>query len=221
MLAIDCDRATTAALRYGGYMVRTLPGWKRASNRLGREQFGAIVVDLDRAADAEEAVRELRLRTDIPILAVGAHTDETYRIAILDAGADDYLPEPFGVEALLAYLRARLRRTVTTEDDSPVVTSAFTIHLADRRVVLADGEEQPLAPLEWRVAEILLRRAGHLVPQDEVLTALWGSEGLHKGYHLRALMSAIRHKLEPDPGRPRYFVTVAGLGVKFEPDKAR
>ena len=217
VLVVDCDRATSAALRYGGYEVKTTAGLNRASGLLRREHFGAIIIDPGGGDDAAQTIQELRLRTDIPIIAIGLRTDEIHEVAVLDAGSDDYLPQPVGAEELLAHLRARLRRTTSAGDEPPVITSAFTIYLADRRLVLADGEERGLSPLEWRVIEILVRRARHLVPLDDVLLALWGSEGLHKGYHLRSLMSGIRRKAEPQPGHPQYFITVAGLGLKFEP----
>jgi two-component system KDP operon response regulator KdpE len=218
VLVVDCDRTTAGALRYGGHEIKTVAGWKRAGSLLRRGHFVAVIIDPGGGDDAGRTIHELRLRTDLPIIAIGHRTDETHAVAVFDAGADDYLPRPVGSEELLAHLRARLRRTTSARDEPPVVTSAFTIHLADRRLVLADGDEPALSPLEWRVTEILVRRARHLVPLDDVLLALWGSEGLHKGYHLRSLMSGIRRKAEPEPAHPQYFITIAGLGVKFEPD---
>jgi two-component system KDP operon response regulator KdpE len=221
VLVVIGDRPTAAALRYGGYEVRTAPSLKRAGSLLRRERFAVVVLgpsvnDEDRA----RLTRELRLRTDLPIIALGPNPDELHAVRLLDAGADDYLSTPIGSEELLAHVRARLRRARHPEVEEPIVTPAFTIHLDDRRLVLANGSEPKLSPLEWRLIEILAGRAGHLASQPEVLANLWGSEGAHKGYHLRALMAGIRKKTEPEPSHPRYFITVPGLGVKLETDRS-
>lgn len=132
--------------------------------------------------------------------------------------ADDYLTKPYGTDELLARLRAVLRRSRPPEDDAPIVTDDFVIDLSDRRFVGADGTEVPRSPTEWRIVEVLVRHPGHLVTQTDVLPLVWRPEAINKTEHLRVHMANIRRKVEPDPARPRYFLTVAGLGLRFVPE---
>jgi two-component system KDP operon response regulator KdpE len=166
-------------------------------------------------------VAELRARTEAPIIVVSSRGDELDKVAVLDAGADDYVIKPFGVDELLARLRAVLRR-ITARDpdddnDTPIATADFTIHLADRRLVGTDGREIHLTRVEWRMVEVLAQRAGHLVPHEKLLVAVWGPKGLEKPGNVRVNMAHIRAKVEPEPTHPRYFVTAPGLGVRFDP----
>jgi two-component system KDP operon response regulator KdpE len=138
--------------------------------------------------------------------------DEVSKVSVLDAGADDYLTKPFGIAELLARLRATLRRSSHPVDESPVTTADFTIHLADRRWLPADGSEVRLTPTEWKVVEMLVNRPGHLVTQAELLQAIWGPKAIERTEYLRVHMTTIRRKVEPDPAHPRYFLTAPGLG---------
>jgi two-component system KDP operon response regulator KdpE len=170
---------------------------------------------------AVETISALRAQTDIPIVVVSATTFEWDKVAVLDAGADDYSAKPFAVEELLARLRAVLRRVTLMDNvDLPVTTADFTVHLNDRRWIQRDGTEVRLTPTEWRLVEMLIRRAGHLVTQAELLEGVWGAKGIDKPHYLRVQLVAIRRKVEPDPAHPRYFITAAGLGLRFDPDGA-
>jgi two-component system KDP operon response regulator KdpE len=209
-------RRAATALRLAGYTVESTTGAARTGSLLRRLRLDAVIVDPD-AAPAD-TISSLRAQTDIPILVVSATADEWDKVAVLDAGADDYITKPFGVEELLARLRAVFRRSrhpATT--DEPVTTAEFAIHLADRRWIRADGAEIRLTPTEWRFVEILASHPGHLVTQTEVLQKVWGPKALDKPHYLRVQIAAIRRKVEPDPARPRYFITAPGLGFRFEP----
>jgi two-component system, OmpR family, KDP operon response regulator KdpE len=217
VLVVDPDwsgrRGTVAALRYGGFEVETVGSVKEAGRRLRSRRYVGIIVDPGR--QSATMVFELRARTDAPIIVVSASDERVHRIDCLDAGADDYLTLPFDPEELLARLRAVLRRTVSVEDEPPIVTDDFTIELAERRVVRNDGTEVPLSPIEWKLVEALVRRAEHLVTREELLASVWGPDAVEKTHYLRVHMASIRHKLEPDHAHPRFFVTVPGLGLKF------
>jgi two-component system, OmpR family, KDP operon response regulator KdpE len=210
-------RVTAAALRFAGYTVETTSTSARVAALLRRRQLDALVLD---PADTGpvETVSALRAQTDIPIIVVSATAAEWDKVAVLDAGADDYLSKPFGVEELQARLRVALRRGPITEAADPAVTTPdFTIHLRDRRWIRCDQTEVRLTPIEWQLVEMLVRRAGHLVTQAELLQAIWGPNAKEKTHYLRVYLTGIRHKVEPEPSRPRYFITAPGLGLRFDP----
>jgi two-component system KDP operon response regulator KdpE len=211
---VPSRRATAAALRYGGFETDTSPSARDAGRRLRRRRYDGIIVDPGEAAAA--GVAELRARTDVPIIVLTADETRDHVIACLDAGADDHLVRPVDPEELLARLRAVLRRTIAPVDEPPTITSDFVIELADRRILRPDGSEVQLSPIEWKLVETLVQHAGHLVTREELLSKVWGPDAVDKTQYLRVHMASIRQKLEPDPSRPRYFVTAPGLGLKFD-----
>jgi two-component system KDP operon response regulator KdpE len=224
VLVADSDpearRTTSAALRLRGYTVETARTLTQAGSLLRRRRLEALIVD---PSDDQpiEVVQALRLGTDIPIIVVSPRDDQWDKVSLLDAGADDYLTKPFGLEELLARLRVALRRAVHRLDDAPPIrTPHFTIHLADRRWLPAAGPEVNLTPTEWKLIETLVGRQGHLVTHCELLQAVWGPKALDRPEYLRVYLASIRRKVEPEPARPRYFITAAGLGHRFDSEGA-
>ena len=215
----DARRAAAAALRFAGYTVETARTTRQCRSLLRRGTIGAVVVDPGGVTENPlELVATLRATTSVPIIVVSPSSDEADKVAALDAGADDYLTKPYGVEELLARLRAGLRRAAGDEEvEEPIVTPDFTVHLADRRWLRRGGIEVRLTPTEWRLVGVLLRRPGHLVSQAELLRTVWGPAATGKTEYLRVYVAGIRHKVEPDPSRPRYFITAPGLGLRFDP----
>jgi two-component system KDP operon response regulator KdpE len=215
-----CRRLTAAALRHGGYTVKLATKAKDAGGIIRRIQVRAIV-NVDATPPSPEVLHDLRVRTDAPIIIISEVADAADRVAALDAGADEYITCPFDPEEFLARLRAMFRRVEIPADEPPLITDDFTIHLADRRLVFADGSEAPLSPTEWKLVEVLVRRAGHLITQDEILQSVWGDSARSKPGLLRVHLSSIRRKVEPNPAQPRYFVTVPGIGIRFAPSVAQ
>ena len=224
VLVVDPDpqsrRLEAAALRDGGYEVEAVKTPREARNLLRRRPIAAVVID-PTCEGAVDVVHDLRLLTEGPIIVVNRSDIEAEKVGLLDAGADDYVTKPFGIEELLARLRAVLRRIVTRVAEPPVTTAHFVIHLGDRRCQLVDGSDVRLTPTEWRLIDTLTRRPGHLVTQTAVLDEVWGADTHDKTACLRVFMAGIRHKLEPDPTQPRYFHTVPGLGLRFESGEGR
>jgi two-component system KDP operon response regulator KdpE len=218
VLVADSDqhsrRLAAAALRHGGYGVETANSLGKAVSLLRRHPIDAVLVDPVDTSDVD-VVRDLRLRTEVPIIVISEMASEDDKVALLDAGADDFLTKPYGVEELLARLRAVMRRVVRRADQPPVKTDHFTIDVAAHRIFLADGTEVLMTPTEWAMIEALTRRAGHVVAQAQLLEEVWGAKARDKGHYLRIYMASIRRKIEPDPSHPRYFVTSPGLGVMF------
>jgi two-component system KDP operon response regulator KdpE len=163
-----------------------------------------------------EVVRGLRGWTRTPIIMLSVREAETDKVEALDAGADDYVTKPFGMNELLARLRAAVRRGSAAADDVPVVeTPAFEIDLVDKRV-RRDGEEVHLTPIEWGLAETLVRNRDRLVSQRQLLQTVWGPQYETETNYLRVHMANLRRKLEPDPSRPSYFITEPGMGYRFQ-----
>jgi two-component system KDP operon response regulator KdpE len=221
VLVVSDDRQSrrqlATVLRHGHFDVKTAQDLSYASRMLRHQRFAAVVVNDLAGTELREVVHELRVLTDLPILVVSRNANEWDKVPVLDAGADDYLAQPYGVEELLARLRATLRRFERTADETPIVTDDFTVYVHDRRFVTADGSEPPLTETEWKLLEVLLRHPGHLVSQADVLRAVWGPDAINKTQYLRVHMASIRRKVEPNPAHPRYFITAPGLGLKFVP----
>lgn len=164
-----------------------------------------------------EVIEGLRGWSDVPIIVVSARDAEADKVRALDAGADDYVSKPFGMDELLARLRAALRRAgsgTAADELASVSTAAFTIDLSDKRVMTEDGEVH-LTPTEWRLLEVLVRNRGRLVTQLQLLRDVWGPEYGEETNYLRVYVGNLRRKLEPNPSQPRYLLTEPGMGYRF------
>ncbi len=178
-----------------------------------------VVLDLGLPGlDGTSVIRELRTWSEVPIVVLSVRGEETDKVAALDAGADDYLTKPFGVEEMLARLRAAERRAPESPGDPVIEAAAFRLDLAARLAAVgAQREEVRLTPTEWRIVEVLTRRPGRLVGRAELLQNVWGPEYGTETNYLRVHMANLRRKLEPEPSRPRHFLTEPGMGYRFEP----
>jgi two-component system, OmpR family, KDP operon response regulator KdpE len=211
-------RQATKGLRHGGFDVAIAHTTRQIISLLRRRQLVGIVVDPG-TTDPVEVIKDLRTRNELPIIVVSDRTEEWDKVELLDAGADDYLTKPFGAEELVARLKAVLRRVAKPEETyATVVTDDFAICIADRRFVRSDGAEVALSPTEWKIVELLVSHPKHLVTHATLLRTVWGPDAVDKQAYLRVYMRNIRRKVETDPARPRYFLTVPGLGLRFEPD---
>ncbi|MEU9105203.1 response regulator [Streptomyces xanthophaeus] len=169
--------------------------------------------------DGIEVIKGLRGWTRVPILVLSARHTSDEKVEALDAGADDYVTKPFGMDELLARLRAAVRRAEppagSGEDEVVVETEGFTVDLAAKKAV-REGRDVRLTPTEWHLLEVLVRHGGKLVSQKHLLQEVWGpSYGTETNY-LRVYMAQLRRKLEADPSHPRHFITEPGMGYRFE-----
>jgi two-component system KDP operon response regulator KdpE len=215
-------RALTINLRARHYDVITAATGADALASAAAHPPDLVILDLGLPdLDGVDVVRGLRGWCTAPIIILSGRTDSADKVDALDAGADDYLTKPFGVDELMARLRAVSRRA-TAADDNPIVTfGPAIVDVAARRVTLTDGgahAEVRLTPTEWHLLEVLLRHPGKLISQRQLLTEVWGPGYETAGGNLRLYMAQLRRKLEADPGRPRHLLTEPGMGYRFQPD---
>lgn len=166
--------------------------------------------------DGIDVIAGLRGWTDVPILVLSARTDSADTVEALDAGADDFVTKPFGMDELLARLRAALRRGPHSVADPVVVTEDFTVDLATKTVV-RDGVSVHLTRTEWGVLELLVRNEGKLVSQKDILRTVWGPGHERETHYLRIYLGQLRQKLERDPASPVHLITETGMGYRFVP----
>jgi two-component system KDP operon response regulator KdpE len=210
-------RALRTNLRARGFEVAEAATGEEALRVAAERRPDLVVLDLGLPGiDGIEVVHGLRGWTDVPIVVLSAREDEAAKVTALDAGADDYVTKPFGMDELLARIRAALRRAAPAEEEPMVSTDHFVVDLAAKRV-MRGAEAVHLTPTEWEVVEVLVRHPGKLVSQRQLLQEVWGPHYGTETNYLRLYLAQIRRKLEPVPSRPRYFVTEPGVGYRFVP----
>ncbi|MBK9739109.1 MAG: response regulator [Actinobacteria bacterium] len=210
-------RALALTLRARGYTVTDVATGREALAEASHRKLDAIVLDLGLPdLDGLEVIRRVRESSALPIVVLSARRDESDKVQALDAGADDYMTKPFGVDELLARLRAAVRRSGRGEDQRVVATPDFTIDLG--RKTLTDRSLAPihLTPTEWGVLETLVRANGLLVTSADLLSEVWGPGYEEQTNYLRVYVGQLRRKIEPDVTRPRYLLTTPGIGYRFD-----
>jgi two-component system KDP operon response regulator KdpE len=210
VLVIDDEPQILRALRINlsvrGYEVTTAATGAEALRSAADHRPDVVVLDLG-----------LPDLSGIEVLGGLARTDSADKVEALDAGADDYVTKPFGMDEFLARLRAAVRRgTAASDTDEPVIeTSSFTVDLAAKRVT-KNGSEVHLTPTEWGMLEMLVRNRGKLVGREELLKEVWGPAYAKETHYLRVYLAQLRRKLEDDPSRPVHLLTEAGMGYRFQ-----
>lgn len=211
-------RALGVNLRARGYDVALAETGAEALQLAARHHPDLVILDLGLPdLDGSEVIEGLRGWTQVPIIVLSARHGEEAKVLALDAGADDYVTKPFGMDELLARLRATLRRAEAggVPTGEPVIeTDDFTVDLAAKRV-LRDGAPVRLTPTEWHVLEVLVRAGGRLVTGEQLLHEVWGPQYGTELNYLRQYLAQLRRKLEPAPSAPRYLITEPGLGYRF------
>jgi two-component system, OmpR family, KDP operon response regulator KdpE len=220
VLIVEDERGLRKALginlRARDYEVALAEDGRSALTAASREPPDAVVLDLGLPdIDGVEVIEGLRGWTRAPIIVLSARTGEPDKVVALDAGADDYVTKPFGMDELLARLRAALRRTATPDEGPVIETESFTVDLAAKEARSGDGTPVRLTPTEWHVLEVLVRNEGKLVPQRQLLQEVWGPNYETETNYLRVYLAQLRRKLEPDPSHPRYLITEPGIGYRF------
>ena len=170
--------------------------------------------------DGLEVTRRLREWSKVPLIVISAREQEEDKVRALDAGADDYLTKPFGAGELLARIRVSLRHMAMQHagTEEPVfVLDNLKVDLAKRQVML-DNREVHLTPIEYRLLAILIKHAGKVITHTHLLKEVWGTAYADQTHYLRIYMAQLRHKLEADPARPRFFINEPGIGYRLKID---
>jgi two-component system, OmpR family, KDP operon response regulator KdpE len=209
-------RALAINLRARGYEVSVAADGAAALAAASQHPPDAVVLDLGLPdMDGTQVIEGLRGWTQTPIIVLSARAGEPDKVLALDAGADDYVTKPFGMDELLARLRAALRR-MTPAEESPVVrTASFTVDLAAKTAQDRDGAPVRLTPTEWHVLEVLVRNRGKLVGQRQLLHEVWGPQYERETNYLRVYLAQLRRKLEADPSHPEHLINEPGIGYRF------
>ncbi|ORW24123.1 two-component system response regulator [Mycolicibacter nonchromogenicus] len=211
-------RALKINLSVRGYEVVTAATGSGALRAAAEQRPDVVILDLGLPdISGIEVIAGLRGWLTAPVIVLSARTDSADKVEALDAGADDYVTKPFGMDEFLARLRAAARRyAATAEPDQPTVeTASFTVDLAAKRVS-KNGGEVHLTPTEWGMLEMLVRNRGKLVGREELLTQVWGPAYAKETQYLRVYLAQLRRKLEDDPSNPKHLLTEAGMGYRFE-----
>ncbi len=223
ILVVDDDKSLLRAMRINltarGYTVDLAADGVTALAAAIKHPPDLVIVDLGLPdMDGVEVIEGIRGWLPVPVIVLSARHLEQAKVRALDAGADDYVTKPFGMDELLARIRAGLRRALPAPAaDTPVtVTDAFTVDLSARRVT-REAVDVRLTPTEWHLLEVLVRNPGRLVSQRQLLQEVWGPRYESETNYLRVYVAQLRAKLEPDPARPRYLITEPGMGYRFEP----
>jgi len=226
LLVVEDDdqlrKALTLTLRSRGYVVHPAANGAEALAGVASVRLDVVVLDLGLPdMDGVTVIERIRETSGVPIVVLSARRDQSDKVTALDAGADDYLTKPFGVEELLARLRAAARRSGAPVDAGVVHTPDFDVDLGRKQVLASDGAVVHLTPTEWGVLEVLVRAGGLLVPGTDLLREVWGPQYESQTNYLRVYLAQLRAKLEPDPAHPRYLLTSPGLGYRFDPSGTR
>ena len=222
VLVVDADprllRTLSIALRAHGNEVLTATDGRTAVQSVAEDAPDVVILDLGLPdLDGTEVLRRVRATSAVPVIVLSARHESDDKIEALDLGADDYVTKPFGVEELLARVRAAVRRSgVLGPRIAAVRTDHFTLDFAERRATV-DEQEIRLTPTEWRLLEALCREPGHLVLPQDLLRSVWGPSYGRESNYLRVYANQLRRKLEPDPSAPRHLITEPGLGYRFLP----
>ena len=211
-------RALRINLRARHYDVAVAATGTAALSQAGTWHPDLVLLDLG-LPDLEgvEVIHGLRGWTQVPIIVLSGRAGSKDKVEALDAGADDYVTKPFGIEELIARIKAVSRR-VRPRDEAPVVQfGEHTVDLVAKTVTRASGSQVRLTPTEWDMLEILVRNPGRLVGQRRLLAEVWGSDHVRETNYLRQYLAQLRRKLEPDPAHPRHLITEPGMGYRFQP----
>jgi two-component system, OmpR family, KDP operon response regulator KdpE len=224
ILVVDDEPQITRVLRRSltthGYDVRVTGDGLAAIQTFGDWPPDLVVTDLSMpGTDGLQLCRNLRTISQVPIIVLSVRGEEKTKVQALDAGADDYVTKPFGMDELLARIRAALRRSQVgkAEETSPVLeVGDFRIDLEDRSVMVK-GQEVHLTPKEYDLMVYLVSHPGKVLTHRTLLTSIWGGDSSEQTEYLRVFVGQLRKKVEPEPATPRYILTEPWIGYRFDP----
>ena len=222
VLVVDDEPQITRVLRTvltsQGYQVRTAPEGETALSSFREWSPELVITDLFMPRmDGVELCRRIRALSPVPIIVLSVKGEESAKVEALDSGADDYVTKPFGIDELMARVRAALRRSAgSAEESSSFELGEFRVDLDARRVYV-HGNEVRLTPKEFDLFVYMARRPNRVLTHATLLEAVWGNASQEQPEYLRVFMGQLRKKLEPEPSNPRYLLTEPWVGYRFSP----
>ena len=222
VLVVDDEPQITRVLRTvltsQGYQVRTASEGESALANFTEFRPELVITDLYMPhMDGIELCRRIRAMSGVPIIVLSVKGEERTKVEALDCGADDYVTKPFGMDELLARVRAALRRSGADSEIASFDAGDFRVDLEGRRVH-ARGQEVRLTPKEFDLFVYMARHPNRVITHRTLLEAVWGEASQEQPEYLRVFMGQLRKKLEPDPSNPRYLVTEPWVGYRFNPN---
>jgi two-component system, OmpR family, KDP operon response regulator KdpE len=212
-------RVLRSTLSFRGYTISEVATGEEAVEAAGKLKPDLILLDVNLPGmSGVETCREIRRSSDVPIIMLTVRSAERDKVVALDAGADDYITKPFGIEELLARIRATLRRHPSPDALPPFVSKELSVDFEQRRVTAA-GEEVHLAPKEFDVLRHLVANQGKPVTHRRLLQTVWGPEYGEETENLRVVINQLRKKIEKDPSQPKLILTEPWVGYRFQPPK--
>jgi two-component system KDP operon response regulator KdpE len=210
-------RALRINLQARGYEIHTAADGAEALSVAASTRPDLVILDLGLPdIDGIEVIRKLRAWTPVPIVVLSGRADSRDKVDALDAGADDYVTKPFGVDELLARIRAVTRRRVMPGPTSARIGN-FEVDITNHQVTGPDGAVVHLTPIEWQLVEVFVAEPGKLFSHRQLLHQVWGPTYQSETQYLRQYIAQLRRKFEEDPARPRHLVTESGMGYRFQP----
>jgi two-component system KDP operon response regulator KdpE len=225
ILIVDDERQITRVLSRGlttkGYDVHVAADGEAALQTFADWHPDLVITDLSMPnMNGLELCRRLRAFSEVPIIVLSVKGEERAKVEALDAGADDYVTKPFGIDELLARIRATLRRAPVTQDDAKNILEAgdFRMQLDERKLTISSREIH-LTPKEYDLMAYLVRHSGKVLTHHMLLGAVWGGDYTEQTEYLRVFIGQLRKKIESDPANPKYILTEPWIGYRFQPSK--
>lgn len=225
VLVVEDEESFSDALSYmlrkEGFEVAVAATGPDALDSFDRAGADLVLLDLMLPGlPGTEVCRELRTKSNVPVIMLTAKDSEVDKVVGLELGADDYVTKPFSSRELVARIRAVLRRRGDVEELAPPTLEAGPVRMdVERHVVTVSSREVPLPLKEFELLEVLLRNAGRVLTRMQLIDRVWGADYVGDTKTLDVHIKRLRAKIEPVPSTPRFIITVRGLGYKFEPDE--
>jgi two-component system, OmpR family, KDP operon response regulator KdpE len=214
-------RVLRSTLSFRGYTITEASSGEEAIDLVSKSRPDLVLLDVNLPGiSGIETCREIRSWSDVPIIILTVRNAERDKVIALDAGADDYVTKPFGIEELLARVRASLRRHSASDAVPSFQSKELSVNFEERRVTV-HGEEIHLAPKEFEVLKHLIAQQGKPVTHRRLLQAIWGPEYGEETENLRVVINQLRKKIEKDPAHPKFILTEPWVGYRFQPPKPR
>jgi len=217
---IEIVRALERSLAAHGFEVFTAGSGEEALEAISHHRPDVILLDLGLPSmSGLEVIKRVRAQSNLPIIVLSVKDTEHDKVQAFDLGADDYVPKPFGMDEVLARLRAALRHSAQVESGTEAIFTAGPLRVDfAQRLVQVNGQEVKLTPTEYDLLKALIKNSGKIMTRKLLLSQVWGTGYGAESHYLHVYVGQLRRKIEPDPAHPRFILTISGVGYRFNAD---